>query len=32
VRFLPPLTIGEAEVDDALGRVRALLTERASAR
>jgi acetylornithine/succinyldiaminopimelate/putrescine aminotransferase len=25
VRFLPPLTIGEAELHDALGRVRALL-------
>jgi predicted acetylornithine/succinylornithine family transaminase len=25
VRLLPPLTIGEAEVDDALGRLRALL-------
>jgi len=27
VRFLPPLTIGEAEVDEALRRVRALLDE-----
>jgi acetylornithine/succinyldiaminopimelate/putrescine aminotransferase len=25
VRFLPPLTIGEAEIEDALARVRALL-------
>ena len=25
VRFLPPLIVGEAEVDDALGRLRALL-------
>jgi acetylornithine/succinyldiaminopimelate/putrescine aminotransferase len=25
VRFLPPLTIGEAEVDEALARLRALL-------
>jgi acetylornithine/N-succinyldiaminopimelate aminotransferase len=26
VRFLPPLTIGEAEIDDALERFAALLT------
>jgi acetylornithine/succinyldiaminopimelate/putrescine aminotransferase len=25
VRLLPPLTVSEAEVDDALGRLRALL-------
>ncbi|MEA2494827.1 MAG: hypothetical protein QOJ29_2738, partial [Thermoleophilaceae bacterium] len=25
VRFLPPLTIGAAEIDDALARLRALL-------